>query len=139
MNDNSDSNYSHYIFLDFLTTMTRREDKPLAEEHESDGETEDEEVKRTCIMGESGMRDSDFSDSDSDTEEMSDKSICDETIETADGEESTVDRMVDLVKFVNHRPTTSFYRPTPVAPSLVLHEERSEENDNISNASDLKR
>ena len=27
-------------------------------------ETEDEEVKRNCIMGESGMRDSDFSDSD---------------------------------------------------------------------------
>ena len=119
--------------------MTRREDKPLAEEHESDGETEDEEVKRNCIMGESGMRDSDFSDSDSDTEEMSDKSIRDETIETSDGEESTIDRMVDLVKFVNHRPTTSFYRPTPVAPSLVVHEERSEENDSISNASDLKR
>jgi len=34
--------------------------------YESDeGETEDEEVKRNCIMGQSGMRDSDFSDSES--------------------------------------------------------------------------
>ena len=116
--------------------MAGTEDQTLARSYQSDQEeTEDEEVKRNCIMGESGMRDSDFFDSESETEEEEPEGhINDENKERLDGE-SNEDRIIDLVKFVSVgsqilKPKgVVLYRPTPILPSLLLHTEKPDGQD----------
>mmetsp|Transcript_13385 Transcript_13385/g.37700 ORF Transcript_13385/g.37700 Transcript_13385/m.37700 type:complete len:411 (+) Transcript_13385:363-1595(+) len=107
----------------------------LAKRYQSDiEETEDEEVKRNCIMGQSGLRDSDFSDSDLDEEEeveekekkTVDADADDRNQKVEAGEISKEDEMADLVKFVTigsqiMKPNgVVLYRPTPVLPHSTL-------------------
>eukprot|EP00536_Pseudo-nitzschia_multiseries_P002029 jgi/Psemu1/63443/estExt_Genemark1.C_270033 len=91
-------------------------------------ETEDEEVKRNCIMGQSGMRDSDFSDSDFDEEEeeLEEKEGTAPVDDNNGNEEagasgdSNKDETEELVKFVTIgsqiiKPNgVVLYRPKPV-------------------------
>jgi len=123
--------------------MARKED----ESYESDGgETEDEEVKRNCIMGESGMRDSDFFDSDSEVDEEEDEVDNDEKPKESSEGEPKEDQMMELVKFVSLgsqflKPKgVVLYRPTPIVASnsMTSHSEKSVENDENSNESNLK-
>lgn len=116
--------------------MTGKGNPTLAKTYQSDqGETEDEEVKRNCIMGESGMTDSDFSDSDFEVEETANE-VCinDEKKEMSEGE-SKEDRMGDMVKFVSVgspilKPKgVVLYRPTPIMLTLASHAEETEAND----------
>jgi hypothetical protein len=128
----------------FAETMARKED----ESYESDGgETEDEEVKRNCIMGESGMRDCDFFDSDSEVDEEENEVDNDEKMnESSDGEPKE-DQTMDLVKFVSLgsqflKPKgVVLYRPTPIVASnsMTSHSDKSVEIDEDSNESNLKR
>lgn len=121
--------------------MAGKEDEALAKKYESDqGETEDEEVKRNCIMGQSGMTDSDFSDSDFDagdveaeTETVADIDVFDENKEEEDGTIKE-DRIEGMVKFVSScgqilKPKgVVLYRPTPIMPTLSVHTEEAKEN-----------
>ena len=132
----------------FVEAMAGKEDQTLATTYQSDqGETEDEEVKRNCIMGESGMRDSDFFDSDSemeDEEEETEDCINHEEKETGDGD-SEEDRIADLVKFVSVgsqilKPKgVVLYRPTPIAPTLPLLAEMPDENNETLKSPKAKR
>ena len=120
--------------------MTDKDDMPPADGNESDGgETEDEEVKRNCIMGESGMRDSDYFDSDTDEEEEEkEDEIYNESKESLDE-----DRIVELVKFVTVgsqilKPKGfTLCRPTPIVLVTAIHGENTE-SDESSNASSPK-
>jgi len=121
--------------------MAGKEEQTLAKTYQSDqGETEDEEVKRNCVMGESGISDSDFSDSDFEMENVDNEvRITDEMKETSDAELKK-DRIEDLVKFVSAgsqilKPKgVALYRPTPIVPSLAI----PAENDETSNESNVK-
>jgi len=125
--------------------MAGKEYQTLVKMYQSDqGETEDEEVKRNCIMGESGMRDSDFFDSDSEMEEVEDEvHINDEKKVKSDGE-LREDQIIDLVKFVSVgsqvlKPKgVVLYCPTPVVPSLASHTGKSDENEATSNKLNVK-
>jgi len=125
--------------------MEGKENQTLAKSYQSDqGETEDEEVKRNCIMGESGMRDSDFFDSDSEMEEVEDEvHVNDEKKDKSDGELREA-QIVDLVKFVSVGSQVLkpeglvLYRPTPVVPSLASHAEKSDENEATSYKTNVK-
>jgi hypothetical protein len=92
---------------------------------ESDqGETEDEEVKRNCIMGQSGLHDSDFSDSEIEGDDEDDG----DDVEDEEQEEG------EPVKFVTTcgqipNPRGRIYKPTPLMPKLATH---PEENDGDS-------
>lgn len=125
--------------------MTGKEDQALAKAYQSDpGETEDEEVKRNCIMGESGMRDSDFFDSDSDEEEVENEVHIDGETKGMPNEQSEEDRIVELVKFVSVgsqilKPKgAALCRPTPIVPSPAMHAKNTEDNDETLNKSNLK-
>ena len=92
-----------------------------------ESETEDEEVKRNCIMGFSGIHDSDFS---TDMEEEDE----DET-EQNESEEPEDVKMEDdqehLVQFVSAGQMTKpegLFRPTPIVPKLATHQEESDED-----------
>jgi len=118
--------------------------------YESDQEvTEDEEVKRNCIMGQSGMRDSDFSDSNNEDDENED-----ETVEDADDDENCCnhnkktedqstfqekERLDELVKFVSiggQIPKSQegmLYWPTPIRNALIsecrVEKERNDDDE----------
>eukprot|EP00531_Pseudo-nitzschia_arenysensis_P010587 CAMPEP_0116140620 /NCGR_PEP_ID=MMETSP0329-20121206/13953_1 /TAXON_ID=697910 /ORGANISM="Pseudo-nitzschia arenysensis, Strain B593" /LENGTH=418 /DNA_ID=CAMNT_0003635763 /DNA_START=217 /DNA_END=1473 /DNA_ORIENTATION=+ len=122
--------------------MAGKEGKALLKAYQSDpGETEDEEVKRNCIMGESGMRDSDFFDSDADADEEDEVHTDDESVE----EEPEEEQMVHLVKFVSVgsqilKPKgVALCRPTPIVPTtVVVHTKKLDDSDEASNASNVK-
>jgi hypothetical protein len=87
------------------------------------GETEDEEVKRNCIMGQSGIHDSDFSDSENEDDDQDDGE-----------EESEEEEQGEPVKFVTTcgqipNPRGRIYKPTPLMPKLATHPEENEEGD----------
>ena len=121
--------------------MTDKDEQLPSDGNESDGgETEDEEVKRNCIMGESGMRDSDYFDSDTDEEEEEkEDEIYDESKESLDE-----DRIVELVKFVTVgsqilKPKGfTLCRPTPIVLVTAIHGEHTDESDESSNTSSPK-
>jgi len=120
----------------FADIMAGKNEPALGETYQSDqGETEDEEVKRNCIMGESGMRDSDFSDSDFENDEK----------EEASNGESEEDQTANLVKFVSvgsqilKSKVVVVYRPTPIVPRLALFTATTNKNDEDSNEFNLKR
>jgi hypothetical protein len=99
---------------------------------ESDqGETEDEEVKRNCVMGQTGLRDSDFSDSEVEYEDENDD-------DKEDGEdEGMEDGEEGLVEFVERpglirKQARMVYRPTPIVPKLPPHPEENEEEETSS-------
>jgi hypothetical protein len=130
--------------------------------YESDeGETEDEEVKRNCIMGQSGMRDSDFS-SDSECEDDAENED-DEVVEDDEDDDKHSDnnekhennlkeveqpRMERLVKFVSiggQIPKSKegiLYRPTPIRNALIplctLEKEEVEEEEYCETLNDLE-
>lgn len=115
--------------------MTQKESSTLDQSYQSDqGETEDEEVKRNCVMGHSGMRDSDFSDSDSDVDE-SDTDSCNNSEKRMSDHVLMEDRMEDLVKFVTvggpivKTKGLVLYRPTAIVHSFVSQSEKPGEND----------
>ena len=98
-------------------------------ESEDQDQTEDEEVKRNCIVGFSGLRDSDFSDTDMD----------DEDADPAEEQEDRDDPMeeegqrANLVQFVcgsqmTKPEGTTLFRPTPIVPKLATHPEESGED-----------
>jgi len=106
------------------------EDMPPSNHLESDqGETEDEEVKRNCVMGQSGLHDSDFSESEMENEDEVEEEEEDDDDNDNDGEEEEQDH---LVKFVCGgqipKPEGMIYRPTPIVPKLPTHLEESEED-----------
>eukprot|EP00535_Pseudo-nitzschia_heimii_P005465 CAMPEP_0197184126 /NCGR_PEP_ID=MMETSP1423-20130617/9246_1 /TAXON_ID=476441 /ORGANISM="Pseudo-nitzschia heimii, Strain UNC1101" /LENGTH=440 /DNA_ID=CAMNT_0042634867 /DNA_START=216 /DNA_END=1538 /DNA_ORIENTATION=- len=103
------------------------------------GETEDEEVKRNCVMGGTGMRDSDFSDGISDTEETHHESDSNSKNKGILDDFSMVeDRIGDLVKFVTfgspivRTKGLALHRPTAIIPSFASHAEKLDENDKTS-------
>eukprot|EP00533_Pseudo-nitzschia_delicatissima_P005982 CAMPEP_0116086374 /NCGR_PEP_ID=MMETSP0327-20121206/4821_1 /TAXON_ID=44447 /ORGANISM="Pseudo-nitzschia delicatissima, Strain B596" /LENGTH=425 /DNA_ID=CAMNT_0003577421 /DNA_START=494 /DNA_END=1771 /DNA_ORIENTATION=+ len=120
-------------------------------QYQSDpGETEDEEVKRNCIMGESGIRDSDFFDTDTDDEEVKEEEEVenevqsdDDSTEALDGDE-VEERMVDLVKFVTVgsqilKPKgVALCRPMPIVPTTVVHAKKLNDSDEASRGSNVK-
>jgi hypothetical protein len=97
---------------------------------ESDqGETEDEEVKRNCIMGQVGLHDSDFSDTEVDGYD-----------EEEEEDEEELDEQGEPVKFVTSckqilNPRGMIYKPTPLMPQLPTHAEE-DEGDSSSNDSE---
>ena len=128
----------------------KEEDEALAKNYQSDqGETtEDEEVKRNCVMGQSGMNDSDFSDSDFEMEEAEEVEVEVNHGESKKEEDGTSkeDRMECLVKFVSigskilKTKGVVLCRPTPIMPTLSVHlGEPEENNDEILNDSKVKR
>lgn len=107
-------------------------------ESDDQGETEDEEVKRNCMMGVSGLRDSDFSDTDMDDEEENEE-IIEEKQERNGGDNGANDDHMEeedqgehLVQFVSGgqmtKPEGILFRPTPIVPTLATHPEESEED-----------
>ena len=106
---------------------------------ESDqGETEDEEVKRNCVLGQSGLLDSDFSESEDEEvdydEDEEDNSNNSEAIDRDGGKDETMQEKEDgLVQFVTRvqlrEEEGMIYRPTPIIPKLVTNPQESEEND----------
>ena len=123
--------------LIFIDTMTKKERSLLSYTYQSDQEeTEDEEVKRNCVMGESGMRDSDFSDSGSDTDEDHDQSHSNRRRNGISNNLLMVeDRMGELVKFVTvGSPIVKpkglvLYRPKAIMADYSSHAEKPDEND----------
>lgn len=122
--------------------MAGKEGKALLKAYQSDpGETEDEEVKRNCIMGESGMRDSDFFDTDTDADE---ENGVDHNDDESVEEEPEEEQMVHLVKFVSVgsqilKPKgVALCRPTPIVPTTVVHAKKPDDGDEASNASNVK-
>ncbi|KAG7357224.1 hypothetical protein IV203_001912 [Nitzschia inconspicua] len=107
-----------------------------------ESETEDEEVKRNCIMGISSLRDSDFSDTEDEDEEQQQE---EENIEVQPEEEAE-DAMEEkeepkmLVQFVSSGQMPSkgvfLYRPTPIAAKLPTHHEEIDEDETVSSCSD---
>ncbi len=101
-----------------------------SEEMESDqGDTEDEEVKRNCILGISEMRDSDFSDTDIDDRGVNEE----ENVDEDEREENTMEVTAKLVQFVNNCEIPKpeglvLYRPTPIAPKVLPHPRECEEH-----------
>jgi len=123
--------------------MTGKKYKTFAKTYQSDqGETEDEEVKRNCIMGESGMRDSDFSDSDIEVEDDEPIEIQNEEKETTCGK-SRNEPIEELVKFVDvgsqilEPKSVVLCRPKPIVPISVTPAEESEKNDEASSDSNV--
>lgn len=117
--------------------MVQTEHYTLGYTYQSDkGETEDEEVKRNCVMGESGMRDSDFSDSDSDDEGYNESHRNNGKNRISD-ELLMENRMGDLVKFVSvGSPIVKtkglvLHRPTAIIPSFASNVEKPDENDDL--------
>jgi len=115
--------------------MARKESSALHHSYQSDqDETEDEEVKRNCVMGQSGMRDSDFSESDSDIDET-DTGSCNYSEKRISYHSFMEDRMDDLVKFVTiGSPIVKskglvVYRPTAIMPRFVSQSEKPNEKD----------
>jgi len=106
-------------------------------------------VKRNCILGQSGMRDSDFSDNDFEEEAEEKKVDIDEENEEEEEEEepkgNLEDEVDDLVKFVtigSHiiKPNgIVLYRPTPVLPALPLQQNESDQKVKALNESEVKR
>lgn len=116
--------------------MTEKVTKMLVNSYQSGNEeTEDEEVKRNCIFGESGMRDSDLSDTDfeEEGEEKNDAVDADEGRKQGNVTKNSkeVGKMDDLVKFVTIgseiiKPNgVVLYRPTPVLPTILLQTNES--------------
>jgi len=129
--------------------------------YESDeGETEDEEVKRNCIMGQSGMRDSDFSDSESeddvededykvgkdaeDDDNHSDNNGKDEN-NFKDEEEPRMEGLVEFVSFGGQIPKSKegiLYRPAPIRNALIPvckeEKEEAEEEEYCETLNDLE-
>lgn len=132
----------------------------LAKHYESDqGDTEDEEVKRNCILGQCGMRDSDFSDSGSEEEECEDdeegdggEEVREEAVIHINEEKKKCqgdfrtkeDQMLDLVKFVSTGSQivefkgTVLYRPKAIMPTSALQVEEPNEKDETLNEPKLK-
>ena len=126
--------------------MVEKDAKALTKKFQRDQEErEDEEVKRNCILGQSGMRDSDFSDSDIEEETEGKKDDVDEENEEEEADGNTKDKMEDLVKFVtigSHiiKPNgVVLYRPTPVLPALPLQQKESGQKIKALNESEVKR
>ena len=120
--------------------MVDQEDKNSANAYESDGgETEDEEVKRNCIMGECG--DSDYFDSDTDVEEEEET---EDQIDCKSNETVEEDRIVQLVKFVSVgsqilKPKgITLCRPTPIVLVTATNGEKPNEIDERSSTSSPK-
>lgn len=121
--------------------MTGKEDQTLAKACQSDpGETEDEEVKRNCVMGESGMRDSDYFDSDSEEEQSKEEVHIDHKTKKSMGESSEEDRIVELVKFsqILKPKGLTICRPTPIVPISADQGKNLDESDEISNMVNFK-
>lgn len=86
-------------------------------------ETEDEEVKRNCIMGESGMRDSDFSDSDFEDDDAKVESHRRNLSEEDDDEEEPEAALVKFVSISGQIPESrkgTIHRPTPIRNVSVM-------------------
>ena len=97
-----------------------------------DGETEDEEVKRTCIAGHAGMRDSDLS-SDNEESTSGDENDEDEKDDDEVESQNNLEDNAALVEFVSGqipRQEGTICRPTPMIPKLTTHTEESEESSN---------
>ena len=129
--------------------------------YESDeGETEDEEVKRNCIMGQSGMRDSDFSDSESeddvededyevgkdaeDDDNHSDNNEKDGN-NFKDEEEPQMKGLVEFVSIGGQIPKSKegiLYRPAPIRNALIPvckeEKEEAEEEEYCETLNDLE-
>jgi hypothetical protein len=119
-----------------LETKAKAEDTLLKGNlMESDqGETEDEEVKRNCVMGLSGLRDSDFADTDDDDDVDDDENQ--HQAEPSDDENAVQEEkeLQALVQFVPSGQMISkpqgvlLYRPTPIAAMPPSHRDESDDN-----------
>lgn len=124
--------------------MTDPYDKPEVREDtsrrgnpvESDqGETEDEEVKRNCIMGLSALRESDFSDTEDENEdevELEDEPE-EKNVMEKEQEPETLVRFVTPGQMVSKAKGVFLYRPTPIAAKLPTHHEDSNEDEDEDN------
>lgn len=134
----------------FDDTMAEKDAKALTKNYQSDQEeTEDEEVKINCILGQSGMTHSDFSDSDSEQEEeeeAEEKNVnvhADEENEEANRNPKEAE-LEDLVKFVAigsqiiKSSGVVLYRPTPVLSTLPLQANESDQKGETLNESKVK-
>lgn len=108
-----------------------------------DGETEDEEVKRTCLAGHSRMRDSELrSERDEnvpgDEKEMDDDNDADDDYDDKEDEESQSyygEENEGLVEFVSGqipKNEGTVCRPTPMIPKLTTHAEETQESSSDS-------
>jgi hypothetical protein len=108
-------------------------------------ETEDEEVKRTCIAFLSGIHESDSS-SDSEATDGEDQGSEDDDDEEDDVDisndddgdidcQSNIDEQEGLVVFISGqvpKQDGTIYRPTPMIPKLPTHTEERERNSSDS-------
>jgi hypothetical protein len=122
-----------------LDTVAGRKEHTLLKGNglESDqGETEDEEVKRNCIMGLSVLRDSDFSDTDEDDDVDNDDAEDDETVKQDEKEQQSLVQFVPVGRM--SEPQGAFlYRPTPIVAALPIDREESKDgNSRTNNESD---
>lgn len=107
------------------------------------GETEDEEVKQHCILGYSGLRDSDFSDTNTDDEGVKGEGD-DDRPGPDDAMEGDATDSEKLVQFISRRQTAKpegliLYRPTPITPKLAGHAEASEEDTGSISSCDFEK
>lgn len=108
------------------------------DDDDDQGETEDEEVKRNCMMGVSEFRDSDFSDTDMEDgdEQEEPEQDGDDARDASNDRMSEDEQSEKLVEFVcggqMTKPEGVLYRPTPVVAKLASHPEESEEDDSSS-------
>ncbi|KAL3916313.1 MAG: hypothetical protein SGARI_007982 [Bacillariaceae sp.] len=89
------------------------------------------------MMGLSGLRDSDFSDTDMDGEEEDEEQ---ETKEQTRNDPMEEEDQEHLVQFVSGgkltKPDGILYRPKPIAPKLATHQEESDEGASSSSESE---